>query len=178
MMEAVPSPPETSMLQVDDLIFQAINSSQSPSSPSVKSPSIDHSLSHSSANASASSSSSPPSSFGQGRPRRKPIPRKGHTKSRRGCFSCKRRRVKCQEKIPSCDNCYRLGLRCEYPQSQDSDLMTLPASRPAQPISQSQLSMTDLHFFHHFLLHAYPGLPIRGEGVWREVAQYSHGVST
>ncbi|KAG5765336.1 hypothetical protein H9Q72_006588 [Fusarium xylarioides] len=34
--------------------------------------------------------------------------------------------------------------------------------------------MVDLRFFHHFLLHAYPGLPIQGEEVWKEVAKYSH----
>jgi hypothetical protein len=31
---------------------------------------------------------------------KKPIPRKGHTKSRRGCLHCKRRRIKCNELHP------------------------------------------------------------------------------
>ena len=48
--------------------------------------------------------------------RNKPIPRKGHTKSRRGCYTCKRRKVKCSEKLPECDNCTRIGLVCEYPE--------------------------------------------------------------
>jgi hypothetical protein len=47
--------------------------------------------------------------------RRKPIPRKGHTKSRRGCFNCKRRRIKCNEKHPDCNHCIKAGLQCEYP---------------------------------------------------------------
>jgi hypothetical protein len=46
---------------------------------------------------------------------RKPIPRKGHTKSRRGCFNCKRRRIKCNERHPECDHCIKAGLHCEYP---------------------------------------------------------------
>jgi len=46
---------------------------------------------------------------------RKPIPRKGHTKSRRGCFNCKRRRIKCNERHPHCNHCIKAGLQCEYP---------------------------------------------------------------
>lgn len=46
---------------------------------------------------------------------RKPIPRKGHTKSRRGCFNCKRRRIKCNERHPECNHCIKAGLHCEYP---------------------------------------------------------------
>jgi hypothetical protein len=46
--------------------------------------------------------------------RRKPVPRKGHTKSRRGCFNCKRRRIKCNEKHPRCNHCIKAGLQCEY----------------------------------------------------------------
>lgn len=115
----------------------------------------------------------------QGRPHRRPIPRKGHTKSRQGCFSCKRRRVKCPENLPTCDNCQRLGLWCEYPPQRDqvSEFMTLTAQQIHKSLSPIQMSQTDLHFFHHFLLHAYPGLPIQGEAVWREIAKYSQGVS-
>lgn len=46
---------------------------------------------------------------------RRPIPRKGHTKSRRGCFNCKRRKVKCCESHPTCAHCKKAGLLCEYP---------------------------------------------------------------
>ncbi|QDS68130.1 hypothetical protein FKW77_010264 [Venturia effusa] len=44
------------------------------------------------------------------RVRNKPIPRKGHTKSRRGCFNCKRRKIKCQETQPACGNCEKAGI--------------------------------------------------------------------
>ncbi|KAI1873447.1 hypothetical protein JX265_005069 [Neoarthrinium moseri] len=41
--------------------------------------------------------------------------RRGHTKSRRGCYNCKRRRIKCQETHPACGHCIKMGLQCEYP---------------------------------------------------------------
>lgn len=41
--------------------------------------------------------------------------RRGHTKSRRGCYNCKRRRIKCQETKPACGHCGKGGLKCEYP---------------------------------------------------------------
>jgi len=43
--------------------------------------------------------------------------RRGHTKSRRGCYNCKRRRIKCQEAKPACGHCVKGGLKCEYPSS-------------------------------------------------------------
>lgn len=42
-------------------------------------------------------------------------PRRWHTKSRNGCFSCKKRRVKCDEKKPSCSQCFEKGLKCQFP---------------------------------------------------------------
>ncbi|KAF4969371.1 hypothetical protein FZEAL_10231 [Fusarium zealandicum] len=45
------------------------------------------------------------------------LERRGHTKSRRGCYNCKRRRVKCQETRPACGHCMKTGLKCEYPVS-------------------------------------------------------------
>ncbi|KAK6353298.1 hypothetical protein TWF696_005270 [Orbilia brochopaga] len=41
--------------------------------------------------------------------------RKSHIKSKNGCFSCKERRVKCDEAKPECQNCLKRALRCEYP---------------------------------------------------------------
>lgn len=42
-------------------------------------------------------------------------PKVGHKKSRKGCQTCKNRRVKCDEVTPECGNCNRLGLDCFYP---------------------------------------------------------------
>ncbi|KAL1840314.1 hypothetical protein VTJ49DRAFT_567 [Mycothermus thermophilus] len=116
------------------------------------------------------------------KPRRRPIPRKGHTKSRRGCYSCKRRKVKCQETLPKCANCLRLGLRCEYPPRKDlvrslpEDDLYFPASPPSAPLQSTPTAFTadDLRFFHHFLTAAYPELPILGERIWQDVSAMSH----
>lgn len=35
-------------------------------------------------------------------------------RSRSGCTTCKRRKVRCDEKIPVCANCSRLGAECTY----------------------------------------------------------------
>lgn len=40
--------------------------------------------------------------------------RKYHQKSRKGCSTCKRRRVKCDETRPICDKCLNLKLECGY----------------------------------------------------------------
>ncbi|KAF6805064.1 C6 zinc finger protein [Colletotrichum sojae] len=37
-----------------------------------------------------------------------------HRKSRKGCRTCKGRKVKCDELQPSCSRCERLHIRCEY----------------------------------------------------------------
>ena len=67
--------------------------------------------------------------------RRKPIPRKGHTKSRRGCFNCKRRRIKCNEKRPDCNHCIKAGLQCEYPLNVVNTMRV--SSNPQEKISDS-----------------------------------------
>jgi hypothetical protein len=59
---------------------------------------------------------------------RKPVPRKGHTKSRRGCFNCKRRRIKCNEKHPECNHCIKAGLHCEYPANIIQSTLRSPTS--------------------------------------------------
>lgn len=40
--------------------------------------------------------------------------RKFHKKSRKGCATCKRRRVKCDEARPLCGNCERMGIQCIF----------------------------------------------------------------
>ncbi|KAI1016758.1 hypothetical protein LB504_007140 [Fusarium proliferatum] len=47
-------------------------------------------------------------------------PRRSHTKSRSGCRECKRRKVKCDERLPSCFNCARRGITCTLTSSQQS----------------------------------------------------------
>ncbi|KAH7161977.1 hypothetical protein B0J13DRAFT_432118 [Dactylonectria estremocensis] len=40
--------------------------------------------------------------------------RRAHRKSRAGCTNCKRRKVKCDEIKPICENCVRFALPCSY----------------------------------------------------------------
>ncbi|KAF7596047.1 hypothetical protein BBP40_003827 [Aspergillus hancockii] len=42
--------------------------------------------------------------------------RKSHVNSRNGCFTCKTRRVKCDETRPYCLRCSRPGRLCEFPE--------------------------------------------------------------
>lgn len=35
-------------------------------------------------------------------------------RSRNGCITCKRRKVRCNEQTPQCSHCERLGLKCEW----------------------------------------------------------------
>ncbi|KAK0667544.1 hypothetical protein QBC41DRAFT_137465 [Cercophora samala] len=115
------------------------------------------------------------------RTRRRPVPRKGHTKSRLGCFNCKRRKVKCQETIPSCSNCTRAGLVCEYPERprMASALSASRMSVAVVPTASLQSTPTvftpeDMRYFHHFLVTAYPPLPIQGDQIWMQTASLSH----
>ncbi|KAK3387680.1 hypothetical protein B0H63DRAFT_470694 [Podospora didyma] len=90
---------------------------------------------------------------------RQRMERRGHTKSRRGCYNCKRRRIKCQETRPECGHCVKTGLKCEYP-------TTLPQI-VHQPQHQIPLfSMQDMRFFQHFLFQCYPHHPIGSENIW------------
>jgi len=111
------------------------------------------------------------------RARRKPIPKKGHTKSRRGCQACKRRKVKCQENLPECTNCRRLGLSCVY-SAADTQLVLTASPSPSMALrtAPASFSMADLRYFHHFLVTAFPPLPMGGEAVWQAVAALSHQV--
>ena len=40
--------------------------------------------------------------------------RKFHQKSRNGCLTCKKRRVKCDEQRPVCQKCQHMNLTCGY----------------------------------------------------------------
>ncbi|OCK85355.1 hypothetical protein K432DRAFT_413347 [Lepidopterella palustris CBS 459.81] len=120
--------------------------------------------------ASSASNTEPPNSLAP----RKPIPRKGHTKSRRGCFSCKKRRIKCNEQLPECHHCAKAGLSCEYPANK---IQAIQRSHPPQgalgppdgmrlKCNPGNFSMSDMRLFHHFLITAYPHLPVGSDKIW------------
>ena len=123
--------------------------------------------------------------------RRRSFPhRKTHTKSRDGCFTCKRRKVKvwrrmpemivwsclllsqCPENRPHCTPCIARGLFCEYPARFRSTLVkswkTTPLPTIQSPAVQPLLSVRDLRLFHHYMLVAHPHLPVGNDMVWVE----------
>ena len=102
---------------------------------------------------------------------RQPLSRRGHFKSRLGCFNCKRRRVKCNELRPSCSPCRRLGLSCVYPTA-----APVSSSGPVRA-NPSILALEDLRFYHQFMTRSFPTLPLRADSVWEQCAAMSHQVS-
>ncbi|CZR69269.1 uncharacterized protein PAC_19169 [Phialocephala subalpina] len=44
------------------------------------------------------------------------IRRRTHARSKKGCLTCKERHVRCDERLPYCGNCLRLGRECSYTQ--------------------------------------------------------------
>ncbi|KAI1506553.1 hypothetical protein F5X99DRAFT_7681 [Biscogniauxia marginata] len=107
----------------------------------------------------ASSSTPPTAAIAKGRSTQKPrLERRCHTKSRRGCYNCKRRRIKCPETHPACGHCAKSGLRCEYP---------VTTQITHQPSNQIPLfSLQDMRFFQHFLLTCCPHHPLGNESIW------------
>jgi hypothetical protein len=107
----------------------------------------------------AGASVSPPSALLAGSQKGKQrVERRGHTKSRRGCYNCKRRRIKCQESRPACGHCVKTGLKCEYP--------AVPQVTH-QPQHQIPLfSLQDMRFFQHFLFKTVPHYPLGNESIW------------
>ncbi|KAK0369188.1 hypothetical protein CPAR01_11765 [Colletotrichum paranaense] len=54
-------------------------------------------------------------------------PRRSHTKSRKGCETCKRRHIRCDENFPQCRNCTKHKIRCPY------NDMPMPEDRSTTP---------------------------------------------
>ncbi|KAL5083394.1 hypothetical protein Trisim1_001498 [Trichoderma cf. simile WF8] len=98
---------------------------------------------------------------------RQRLERRGHTKSRRGCYNCKRRRIKCQETHPACGHCLKTGLKCEYPASPQIT---------HQPHNQIPLfSLQDMRCFQYFLTQCYPHHPLKQEEIWtHEIPSIAH----
>ncbi|KAF2719716.1 hypothetical protein K431DRAFT_228141 [Polychaeton citri CBS 116435] len=62
--------------------------------------------------------------------------RRSHTKSRKGCKTCKRRHIRCDETFPQCRNCTKHQVRCDYMESYSSD------NESQNSPEQAQLVMT------------------------------------
>jgi hypothetical protein len=57
-------------------------------------------------------------------------PRKSHTKSRKGCRTCKRRHIRCDEQFPQCRNCTKHNCRCDYMDMPAAGEEPMKGSRP------------------------------------------------
>ncbi|KAK0121863.1 hypothetical protein ONS95_010142 [Cadophora gregata] len=72
--------------------------------------------------------------------------RRTHARSRKGCVTCKERHVRCDERLPYCRNCVRLGRECSYTphsSSPDSSVDDLGSSSgPATDIGESEITST------------------------------------
>ncbi|KAF2138124.1 uncharacterized protein K452DRAFT_234725 [Aplosporella prunicola CBS 121167] len=58
--------------------------------------------------------------------------RRSHTKSRKGCKTCKKRHIRCDETFPQCRNCTKHQVRCDYNDSPASAAPDSPKG-PQQP---------------------------------------------
>ncbi|KAK2031027.1 hypothetical protein LX32DRAFT_637534 [Colletotrichum zoysiae] len=92
------------------------------------------------------------------------ISKKPHRKSKLGCQTCKRRKIKCDELKPACQNCVRHLVYCDFLQSSSSapaaahstangtadaaDGVAQPARLPV-PVDHD-INFTDLELIHNF----------------------------
>ncbi|EUC36145.1 hypothetical protein COCCADRAFT_88870 [Bipolaris zeicola 26-R-13] len=76
------------------------------------------------------------------RARRRPAPGEQvkHRRTRSGCFTCRQRRVKCDENHPVCERCHKGGRECVYPDSQSSQKSTRSGSKSAKSSSADNIS--------------------------------------
>ncbi|KAE8150975.1 hypothetical protein BDV25DRAFT_153477 [Aspergillus avenaceus] len=97
--------------------------------------------------------------------------RRPHRKTRTGCFSCKKRRIKCDEQKPSCLNCLRRGYNCEYlSRPLDSDNQDDAVTHTPSPGNDlPELPMTELRLLHHFTTSTYATMSSREniKTIWR-----------
>ncbi|ODH24713.1 hypothetical protein ACO22_05269 [Paracoccidioides brasiliensis] len=66
-------------------------------------------------------------------------PRKSHTKSRKGCKTCKRRHIRCDETTPQCRNCTKHNCRCDY-----MDNVIVQDQAPAQIVGPDLLMSPEI----------------------------------
>lgn len=93
------------------------------------------------------------------------ITRRTHRKSRAGCSTCKVKRVKCDEKKPTCSRCLRNYTDCNYdanpPKALESSTFTVAldkipsllkdSSAPTLSVPRTLIrSSADLHLLKHF----------------------------
>ncbi|ESK85619.1 c6 zinc finger protein [Moniliophthora roreri MCA 2997] len=83
-----------------------------------------------------------------------------HTKSKNGCLTCRRRRIKCDEAEPICRNCHRRELVCvqrpKIERKQQESTLYKPLTTPLP--SSFTIDATSLQVFHHYMTVTAPSL--------------------
>lgn len=84
---------------------------------------------------------------GSGRARRRLVPGEPvkHRRTRSGCFTCRQRRVKCDENHPTCERCRKGNRECKYPDSQSGQKTSRSGSRPGKSSSADDASSPEDH---------------------------------
>jgi hypothetical protein len=49
--------------------------------------------------------------------------------------------------------------------------------KPALNTDPTWFTLDDMRFFQHFLITAYPSLPLDGRAIWQDISQMAHEVS-
>ncbi|KAI1767992.1 hypothetical protein GGR53DRAFT_525545 [Hypoxylon sp. FL1150] len=116
--------------------------------------------------------------------------RRYHVKSRLGCMNCKSRKVKCDEKRPTCRKCFTRGLECSYDQSAERQLTPYRDNQHQAPdtttsqgnqthartsgglsrvreLGPPTLDLEALQLMYHFEHHT-SGTLLFGQPLWRE----------
>ncbi|ESK91300.1 c6 zinc finger domain protein [Moniliophthora roreri MCA 2997] len=79
-----------------------------------------------------------------------------HAKSRRGCLTCRKRRIKCDEARPTCRNCYRRNLECvQRPKNEDNQerrqqQQEMVLYKPLTAPTPIPINMTSFQIMHHY----------------------------
>ncbi|KAH8887004.1 hypothetical protein GQ53DRAFT_784625 [Thozetella sp. PMI_491] len=78
--------------------------------------------------------------------------RRTHKKSRAGCAVCKKRKIKCDERHPSCLNCILHGVECPFKSQAPAPKPNVnTAGEPAGPVSLTkELPLVELELLHNY----------------------------
>ncbi|KAF2126541.1 hypothetical protein P153DRAFT_263401, partial [Dothidotthia symphoricarpi CBS 119687] len=86
------------------------------------------------------------------------VSKRAHRKSRGGCLTCKRKKVKCDEDQPACGYCSLRRLNCEYPQEALSNAplsVSSSSSSPSSKASPKSTSPFDAVDFNEFSIQSW-----------------------
>lgn len=71
-----------------------------------------------------------------------------HHKTRTGCFTCRRRRIKCDEQRPSCLRCCKINESCQYEREPPAAQSTLLRCQPSKiPSTSDKIDVSFIQFF-------------------------------